>query len=92
VDQTDHRLELERRIQQARRSIASKISEQTTAGRLTAWADELRQKLRQHMEARRTNYEIKVRAYDLWEQNGRPDGRDLEFWLQAESEILDRNQ
>jgi hypothetical protein len=27
------------------------------------------------------------RAYELWEQNGRPADRDLEFWLQAESEI-----
>lgn len=92
MDQTDHRRELERRIQQARSRIASKISEQATAGHLTAWANELRQKRRQLMEAWRTNHEIKVRAYDLWEQNGRPDGRDLEFWLQAESEILDRNR
>jgi hypothetical protein len=26
------------------------------------------------------------RAYRLWEASGRPDGRDLEFWLQAEHE------
>lgn len=30
--------------------------------------------------------EIARRAYGLWEANGRPDGRDLEFWLQAEAE------
>lgn len=28
--------------------------------------------------------EIAERAFILWEQAGRPDGRDLEFWLRAE--------
>ncbi len=27
------------------------------------------------------------RAYELWEQAGRPDGRDQEFWLRAEVEL-----
>jgi hypothetical protein len=27
------------------------------------------------------------RAYALWEQAGRPDGRELEFWSQAEAEL-----
>ncbi|MDO9713663.1 DUF2934 domain-containing protein, partial [Paracraurococcus lichenis] len=27
--------------------------------------------------------QVRVRAYHLWEQAGRPDGRDLEFWHQA---------
>jgi hypothetical protein len=26
---------------------------------------------------------IRVRAYHLWEANGRPEGRDLEFWEKA---------
>jgi hypothetical protein len=30
-----------------------------------------------------TEDHIRVRAYHLWEANGRPDGRDLEFWEQA---------
>jgi hypothetical protein len=25
-----------------------------------------------------------VRAYELWEKEGRPDGRDLDHWLTAE--------
>ena len=29
---------------------------------------------------------------EIWEQNGRPSGRDEEFWLQAETEITERNQ
>ena len=30
---------------------------------------------------------IEQRAYALWENADRPDGRELEFWLQAEQEI-----
>ncbi len=32
--------------------------------------------------------EIRLRAYMLYEQEGRQDGRDQEYWLRAESEIL----
>ena len=31
--------------------------------------------------------QIRQRAYELWEQAGRPDGSGIEFWLQAEHEI-----
>ncbi len=30
---------------------------------------------------------IRRRAYALWEQDGRPEGRELSHWLQAEHEI-----
>jgi hypothetical protein len=30
---------------------------------------------------------IKPRAYELWDRRGRPEGYDLEFWLQAEREL-----
>lgn len=30
---------------------------------------------------------IRIRAYYLWEQAGRPDGGDLAFWDQARQEI-----
>ena len=30
-----------------------------------------------------TEQETRIRAYRLWEQAGRPDGRDLEFWHRA---------
>ncbi len=33
---------------------------------------------------------IRDRAYQLWEEHARPDGRDVEFWQRAESEILAR--
>ncbi len=39
------------------------------------------------MSTERTNHsEIANRAYRLWESAGRPHGRDLEFWVQAEGE------
>lgn len=30
---------------------------------------------------------IAKRAYQRWEERGRPDGRDLQFWLEAENEL-----
>ena len=31
---------------------------------------------------------IRKRAHQLWEEAGRPNGSDLEHWLQAEKELL----
>jgi len=88
MEQSEDPEELERKIAQASR-IASSVRDETTIERLLAWADDLRRKLQQHREAPRKRDEIKKRARELWEQNGRPGGRDLEFWLKAESEIND---
>jgi hypothetical protein len=33
---------------------------------------------------------VRRRAYEIYEQSGRPDGCDREHWLQAEAEILGR--
>jgi HSP20 family molecular chaperone IbpA len=38
----------------------------------------------------RLNNEISRRAYELYEQNGKPHGQDLVHWFQAESQILQR--
>jgi hypothetical protein len=91
MDEIEDPLELERKIAQASR-ISSRITDQTTYERLRAWVEELRQRLGQRLAARRMREEIRARAHELWEQNGRPAGRDLEFWLQAESEISERNR
>jgi DUF2934 family protein len=91
MDQSDDPRELKRKIEQARR-IASTITDQTTLERLRAWVEELKQSLRQRLGARRAKEEIKARARELWERNGRPAGRDLEFWLQAEAEMIERNR
>ena len=34
-----------------------------------------------------TEEHIRVRAYHLWEADGRPDGRDLEFWERAQQSL-----
>jgi hypothetical protein len=34
---------------------------------------------------------IRERSYQLWEQEGRPEGRHLEHWLQAEREFAAEN-
>ena len=91
MDQSEDPRELQRQIEQATR-IASSVTDQTTVQRLRAFAEHLRLKLRQVVEARRTSHEIRARAREIWEQNGRPVGRDVEFWLQAETEIRERDQ
>jgi hypothetical protein len=92
MDQTDNDpRELERRLEQASR-IASSVTDKITLERIVAWIEELKLKLRRHRETRRINHEVKARARELWEQSGQPAGRDLEFWLKAESEILARHQ
>lgn len=30
---------------------------------------------------------VRQRARDLWDEAGRPEGRDVEFWLRAEAEL-----
>ena len=91
MDQSDDPRELERKIEQASR-IASRVTDQTTVERLRAWLEDLKPKLRQRREARRAKQAISTRAREIWEQNGRPADRDLEFWLQAESEISERDR
>jgi hypothetical protein len=91
MDQNEDPRELERKIETASR-IASRVTDQTTIERLRAWVEELRQRLKERSAARRADEEVKARARELWEQNGCPAGRDLEFWLQAESEIKTRER
>jgi len=83
--------ELERQIETASR-IASTVTDQTTIERLRGWVEELRQRLKERSAERRADEEVKARARELWEQNGCPAGCDLEFWLQAESEIKARER
>jgi hypothetical protein len=83
--------ELRRKLEQARR-LASMTSDLTTMQRLREFADELSARLKNYFASRRQREEIRARARQLWEDNGRPAGRDLEFWLQAEREIQDGNE
>ena len=86
MDEIEDPGDLERKIDQASR-IVSRVNDPTTYQRLTAWIDELRQRLRDRLAAKRSKEKIRMRAHELWEQHGRPAGRDEEFWLQAESEL-----
>jgi hypothetical protein len=87
MDENEELGELERQIERARR-LASHIGDQTTSQRLWGFIEELRQKLQRRLAARRLKQQIRGRAHELWEQHGRPAGRDVEFWLQAEEEVV----
>jgi len=91
MDQSEDPQELERKIEQAAR-IASRVTDQTTVERLRAWIEELKHRLGQRLQARRTKHAISARAREIWEQNGCPPDRDVEFWLRAESEISERHR
>ena len=35
---------------------------------------------------------IATRAYELWEEAGKPEGRDEEFWRLAEQELINEDK
>ena len=39
-----------------------------------------------------TEEQGRVRAHELWEQAGKPEGRDEEFWHLAEQELWDADK
>jgi hypothetical protein len=85
MEQKDDPQQLERQIEQVTR-LASTVTDQTTLERFMTYAGELRNKLRRALERRA----IRNRAREIWEENGRPEGRDEEFWLRAEQEVSNR--
>lgn len=89
MEESDNPREIARKIAQASR-VSSLITDQTTRGRLSTWIEELKHKLWRHNDVLRLEEKIRKRAQELWELEGRPSGRDLEFWLQAEAEVNDR--
>ncbi|MBR1120865.1 DUF2934 domain-containing protein [Bradyrhizobium lablabi] len=90
MDDKNHPEELQRQLERATR-LASSINDPTTVQRFLAFADELQQKLSRLLWRDRAHEAIQRRARELWEQAGRPTGRDLEFWLQAERELEREN-
>ena len=87
MDQREYVQELDRKIEQASR-IASRMNDQTTVKRLLEFVSDLKWRRRKRMAREVTQ----IRAWELWDQAGRPSERDLEFWLQAEGEINGRNR
>jgi hypothetical protein len=81
----DEREKIEHQLELATR-VAGIIKDESTVQRLRNFADQLRQKL--HRMMRRP--QVRARAYELWEEAGRPSGRDVEFWLEAERQVSER--
>jgi Protein of unknown function (DUF2934) len=50
-----------------------------------ALTDELKQRAR--ALAKPEEAKIRIRAREIWEENGRPVGKDEEYWFQAEREF-----
>jgi Protein of unknown function (DUF2934) len=61
------------------------IDDEETVQRVIELSAKLKRRAR--AIAKPTERRIRRRAKELWEQAGRPAGRDLEFWLQAEQEF-----
>jgi hypothetical protein len=88
MDQNDDPRRLESEIERAKR-LAAGVGDRTTSQRLWAFGEDLKQRLQNRRAAKRSKEEIRARAHEIWEQHGRPPGRDVEFWLQAEAELRD---
>lgn len=77
-----------------RRTTASANSADTAATQKPAAAEPKRPTLVATMPVHHTpmnaEEEIRRRAYELYEQDGRQDGRDRDHWLRAEAEVLGR--
>ena len=67
------------------RDFARAIGDTETVHRILALTAKLKQ--RALALSRPSENCIRRRARQIWEQNGRPSGRDEEFWLQAEREL-----
>lgn len=80
----DEQQKIEHQIELATRA-AALVKDEPTVHRLSGFAEELRRKLRRMMRRGK----VRTRAYELWEQAGRPANRELEFWLEAERQIED---
>jgi len=87
VSAVDEQKKLEHQIELATRA-AALVRDESTGQRFRSFAEELKRKLGRMM--RRGT--VRARAYELWEQAGRPADRELEFWLEAERQIEDERE
>ena len=79
----DEQKKIEHQIELATRA-AALVKDETTGHRFRSFAEELKRKLLRMMR----RGQVRSRAYELWEQAGRPAGRELEFWLEAERQLV----
>lgn len=80
----DEQKKIEHQIELATRA-ASLVKDETTVQRFRSFAEEMSRKL---LRLTRRG-KVRARAYELWEQAGRPADRELDFWLEAERQIED---
>ncbi|MBR0955354.1 DUF2934 domain-containing protein [Bradyrhizobium canariense] len=83
----DERQKIEHQIELATRA-AALVKDETTVQRFRNFAEELKQKLLRMMRRGK----VRARAYEIWEQAGRPVDREVEFWLEAERQIEDERE
>ena len=83
----DEKLTLEHQIELAPRA-ATLVKDETTVQRVRSFAEELKRRLFRMMR----RGQVRARAYELWEQAGRPIDRELDFWLEAERQIEDERE
>jgi hypothetical protein len=83
----DEQQKIEHQIELATRAAAF-VKDETTVQRFRSFAEELKRKLRCMMR----RGQVRARAYELWQQAGRPTDRDLDFWLEAERQIEDERE
>ena len=43
-------------------------------------------------EAKLNDERVRVRAYELWDKDGRPHGRNEEYWAEALRQILEQER
>ena len=72
------------------RNLTRMIDDRETAQRTMELTAELKQ--RALALARPDEAHIRIRAREIWEENGRPSGRDQEFWYQAEREFREAEE
>lgn len=83
----DEKQKIEHQIELATRA-ATLVKDEATVQRFRSFAEELKRKLLRMMR----RGQVRARAYELWEEAGRPVGRDLEFWLEAERQIEEERE
>jgi Zn-dependent oligopeptidase len=72
------------------RDFARWVADRETIQRILALTEELKQRAR--ALAKPDEEKIRKRAREIWEENNRPVGRDVEFWLQAEREFREAEE
>jgi hypothetical protein len=72
------------------RELARSIDDRQTVRSILSLTKELKERARSL--ARPNESHIRIRAREIWEENGCPAGRDEEFWFQAEREFREAEE